>query len=182
MIKLKQPGRQVEYDRLWNQLFERLYNGRRIYHEFPTIQTLDYCSLPVATICTINTAMSSEFDTLMDIEFGPYKDRKQYSKNFVDSEIYAQRLIDQVWHRTTKDHHHPISYRITNQWPSCAFDSWLEETHSSHWMTTKYTRHKDVWQDAYIFETKVHAPITGDVDEYKSNWGQSILLTKMTTS
>lgn len=182
MRKLADPPNRSFYEREWESLFDLAYNGQRTYYTNPTIETDPRLDRPVANLFTIRqTIQEEQIDSLMNIEFGPYKNRKKYSKNYVENDLYLNRLCDEIKERTWTHAKMPISGRITFEWPSCEFDRWLEETHEYHWMTATWQRFGDKWFSGdFEVLTTVWAPVLMDLDEYDSQWGQAIVMTKMT--
>lgn len=182
---MKKIKNQQEYDRIWQSIYMSVWGGTRHYSTFPTIYKDDRINSPVATLFTISSVVKREdLDELIHIEFGPYKDRKKFSKNYVAPDLMLNRLKDQIAAHTWSTRENPISSRITHMWPDSPFSEWMEKEHKIHWATARWSElntgggyMEGIW--LYQFDITLHAPITGTPEEYNDAWGEAIVMTKM---
>jgi hypothetical protein len=185
MQRTRNPADQVHYDRAWESLYTSVWGGTRHYSTFPTIYTDDRINRPVATLFTISSVIKrDDLDELISMEFGPYKDRKRHTKNYVAPDLMLNRLRDAVKEYTWSTRKNPISARVNHMWPDSPFSEWLEKEHQYHWATARWEGVKGndgymtgIW--LYQFDVTVHAPIMSTPEEYSDAWGEAIVMTKM---
>lgn len=170
----------------WRSFYSRVWNGQRIYSQYPTILKQNKGFDHVAVLFTIKSVIGiDELNPILDREFGPYNQRKKFTENYKSPTIILDCLKSDIEKTTWEDRNSKISKKIHNQWPdSSYFSQWLEEYHRCYWALAEYKKSSSFGRycpDSYEFFIKIHATINETPNEYRDTWGQAIMMTKMMT-
>jgi len=154
-------------------------NGKRIYFPYCTIERNPETNQNVAVLFQSKQCLPGDLiDELFEMEFTVEK-RKQIGR--IGLHQYVDRLINRIEKETIDDRKEKLSDLITEQWPACEFDRWLEAVVRYPWMTASYQAHDD-WSLGYRnFELTCmyHATLPMPRKKFENDYGSAFLATKL---
>ena len=154
-------------------------NGRRLYFPYCTIEYNADLGHDVAVLFQSKQVIPGDLlDELLELEFNAAQ-RKQMGRDGLS--IYMNRLVDSIKNDTLKYPKQRLGELITEQWPVCPFDEWLEETIEYPWMTASYVHHDNWGTMTRDFELtcKYHAIVNMPRRQFEDEYGSAFLMTKL---
>jgi len=166
------------YERLWRDLYVTLLNGQRVYYPEPQYFMQEQLGRRCCTIFKMKQLVPNEL--LMDLLVEEYPEEKM--RRNIQTDLYANRLKQEIAEKTFNDAKRPLSQRITNQWLSNPFEEWLEEKCQWHWMTAEWYQDREDGHDPfgdYAFMVSVHTPVLQSVESFDEEYGEAFVMTKL---
>jgi len=154
-------------------------NGQRLYFPYCTIEYNSDLKRDVAVLFQTTQSISGDLlDDLYELEFSA-ADRKKLGRDGLS--LYMDRLIERIKHDTLNDPRERLSDRITELWPACPFDEWLEDKIRYPWMTASYSIQDD-WSSftrRFDLNCKYHAVLPMPREQFEEEYGSVFIMTKM---
>lgn len=169
----------AKYNEIHKTLWTLAMNGRRYYFPYCTIEYNSDLGQDVAVLFQSKQVIPGDLlDELLELEFS-IEERKQMGRDGLNA--YMNRLVDSIKNDTLKQPKRRLSGLITELWPVCDFDEWLEETVEYPWMTASYQVVDDWSLGSRYFKLtcKYHAIVNMPRQQFEDGYGSAFLMTKM---
>lgn len=161
-------NKQDEYNTYAQEIATDAWSGQRIYFPEPMFYTDARFESPVCNVLRVSSQIPMDAVSAMaSIEFPNSK------SNY--SDLILTRLIDSIKDDTWKTNNTPFADRFST-WPLNSYEEWLTDEHPHHWATAQTFGDRSFGVTILI---TVFAPVNRPLEEYKYEYGSSIVMTKL---